>query len=459
MLDRAKQAADLAPRSNRPNTTDAAGLARALQERTQQLEKVTKELAEEAAARRDLERRLQAAHDELETTVEQRTAQLRTANADLVLSEERFRSIVELSADAIIIANASGQISQVNSAACSMFGYSAEELTGRLIEDLLPSDLRAAHVEHRTGFDADPRPRSMGRGLPLRGLRSDGSEFPAEASLTPFQTPDGLMVAESVTDVTQRRQLLQAVEQTVADLRRSNAELEQFAYVASHDLQEPLRMVSNYTQLLARRYRGRLDPDADDFIGFAVEGASRMQQLINDLLEFSRVGSRGRDLVPVAMQSVIEKTLFNLGASIQESGVAIEMGPMPQVEGDENQLIELLQNLLVNAIKFRAQDAPRIQLTAEFKEGFWTFAVKDNGIGIDPAYKDRIFVIFQRLHTRAEYAGTGIGLAVCKRIVERHGGHIWVESTLGEGATFCFTLRAVSAGADEAWAYIDGLAI
>jgi light-regulated signal transduction histidine kinase (bacteriophytochrome) len=156
---------------------------------------------------------------------------------------------------------------------------------------------------------------------------------------------------------------------------------------------------------------------------------------------------------------VIEKTLFNLGASIQESGVAIEMGPMPHVEGDENQLIELLQNLLVNAIKFRAQDAPRIRLTAEVKEGFWTFAVKDNGIGIDPAYKDRIFVIFQRLHTRAEYAGTGIGLAVCKRIVERHGGHIWVESTLGEGATFCFTLRAVNAGADEAWAYIDGLAI
>ena len=239
----------------------------------------------------------------------------------------------------------------------------------------------------------------------------------------------------------QARQIAAAA--AAEELRRSNSELEQFAYVASHDLQEPLRMISSYTQLLARRYQGRLDADADDFIGFAVEGAGRMQQLINDLLEFSRVGRKSQVLNLVSMDSVAATVLLNLRASINESGANVEYGPLPSVTGDEVQLTQLLQNLIGNAIKFRGEDTPDIQVSAEQSEGSWTFSVSDNGIGIDPAYQDRIFVIFQRLHTRDRYEGNGIGLALCRRIVGRHGGIIWVESSAGAGATFSFTLRAV----------------
>jgi PAS domain S-box-containing protein len=432
-------------------------LSQRIRELEMELERRSEELLAARVAHSELERRVQAGRDAVELMVEQRTAALRTANDELSLSEQRFRSIVELSADAIIIAGSDGLIAQVNKATCRMFGYEATDLIGRPIEDLLPQDTRTAHAGHREAFYADPRPRPMGAGLQLRGLRRDGCEFPAEASLTPFVTREGMMVAAAVTDITEKRRLEQAVEQTVSNLKRSNAELEQFAYVASHDLQEPLRMVSNYTQLLARRYKGRLDADANDFIGYAVEGASRMQQLINDLLEFSRVESRGRELAPVAMASVVERTLLNLGQTLSEAGAQVVYDGLPEVLGDENQLVELLQNLIANAIKFHGEDAPRIEVSAELSDGYWTFAVGDNGIGIDPAYKERIFVIFQRLHARSEYPGTGIGLAVCKRIVERHGGRIWVESTAGAGATFLFTLRAVSVDADGSSFYLDGL--
>lgn len=365
------------------------------------------------------------------------------ADEQLRHSEERFRSFVEVCADAIVIADADGCIRLVNAAAARMFGYEGEDVTGRRVEELLPSELRAIHRGHRAAFYAEPRPRSMGVGLALRGLRKDGSEFPAEVSLTPLQTSDGLQVAAAITDITERRRLEQAVEESVAELRRSNAELEQFAYVASHDLQEPLRMVSNYTQLLARRYEGRLDEDADAFIAFAVEGAGRMQQLINDLLEFSRVGTKGKDLRPTEMESALDTALLNLRAAIEESGAEIEHDPLPAVRGDAVQLAQLLQNLIGNAIKFRGDTPPRIRVSARRDGAGWVFAVQDNGIGIDPVYWERIFVIFQRLHTRSEYGGTGIGLALCKRIVERHRGRIWVESAPGEGATFSFTLAAV----------------
>jgi light-regulated signal transduction histidine kinase (bacteriophytochrome) len=235
----------------------------------------------------------------------------------------------------------------------------------------------------------------------------------------------------------------QAIEESLEELQRSNAELEQFAYVASHDLQEPLRMVSNYTQLLARRYQGRLDEDADTFIGFAVEGAARMQQLINDLLEFSRVATKAKEAQPVEMDTALNFALANLTAALDEAGAKVIHGELPAVIGDDSQLSRVFQNLIGNAIKFRGPEAPVIEVTAEQDGDYWRFGVRDNGIGIAPQYSERIFVIFQRLHTRDEYAGTGIGLALCKRIVERHGGRIWVESAAGEGATFYFTLPAV----------------
>jgi light-regulated signal transduction histidine kinase (bacteriophytochrome) len=251
-------------------------------------------------------------------------------------------------------------------------------------------------------------------------------------------------------DITERKRAEQKLKQTMAELTRSNQELEQFAYVASHDLQEPLRMVASYVQLLARRYQGKLDPDADEFIAYAVDGATRMQALINDLLAYSRVGTRGKPFEPTDCETVLDQALANLQVAIEESGAAVTHDPLPTVIADATQLTQLFQNLIGNAVKFRGEQPPRIHISAHRQSAIenresneWTFSVQDNGIGIDPEYHDRIFMIFQRLHTREEYPGTGIGLAVCKKIVERHNGRIWVESQPGKGSTFYFTIPTI----------------
>ena len=229
------------------------------------------------------------------------------------------------------------------------------------------------------------------------------------------------------------------------DLERSNRELEQFAYVASHDLQEPLRLVSSYTQLLAQRYKGKLDSTADEFIGFAVDGASRMQRLIQDLLTYSRVASKNNLTVLTDCNTCLHNALSNLSVSIEENKAQVTFDPLPPVVAAENQIVQLFQNLIGNAIKFRSDESPKIHVSAKAsRDGDqWTFSVRDNGIGIAPEFFDRIFAIFQRLHTRRKYAGTGIGLALCKRIAERHGGRIWVESEPGKGSIFYFTIDAI----------------
>lgn len=224
------------------------------------------------------------------------------------------------------------------------------------------------------------------------------------------------------------------------ELARSNAELEQFAYVASHDLQEPLRMVSSFTQLLARRYKGRLDQDADEFIGFAVDGAARMHKLINDLLDYSRVGNRGKPFEPTDCEALLHRTLSNLHVAIEENEARITHDPLPTVVVDESQIIQLFQNLIGNALKFHGSTPPHIHLAARQNGHEYIFSVADNGIGIDPQYHERVFVIFQRLHGREKYPGTGIGLAICKKIVERHGGRIWLESEPGQGSIFFFSI-------------------
>jgi len=236
------------------------------------------------------------------------------------------------------------------------------------------------------------------------------------------------------------RQSEESLAQQAQELARSNAELQQFAYVASHDLQEPLRMVSSYLQLLARRYRGKLDDDADDFIAYAVDGAERMRSLINDLLAYSRVSTHGRDFELVDCEVVFENAFANLQVAIEESGAVVTHDPLPTVMADDVQLVQLFQNLIGNAIKFRGKEAIRIHISAERGENEWIFSVRDNGIGIDAEYAERIFEIFQRLHSGQEYPGTGIGLAICRKIVERHGGSIWVHSESGNGSTFQFTI-------------------
>ncbi len=230
------------------------------------------------------------------------------------------------------------------------------------------------------------------------------------------------------------------LKKSMLDLERSNKELEQFAYVASHDLQEPLRMISSYTQLLAKRFQGQLDEKADKYIHYAVDGAVRMQTLINDLLSYSRVTTRGEPFKNVDCYSVLGQAHLNLKKVIEENQAIIMNNGLPEVKADANQLVRVFQNLIANAIKFRKEETPVIRISAKQKDEEWIFSVQDNGIGIDQKHKDRIFIIFQRLHTRADYAGTGIGLAVCKRIINRHGGKIWVESEPGKGSTFYFTL-------------------
>jgi light-regulated signal transduction histidine kinase (bacteriophytochrome) len=231
-----------------------------------------------------------------------------------------------------------------------------------------------------------------------------------------------------------------ALHEANASLLHSNRELEQFAYVASHDLQEPLRAVNSYAQLIARKYQGNLDAKADKYIGYIMEGATRMQQLINDLLDFSRVGTRGKELKPTDCEAVLSQVRDNLKVAIAESNAVVTHEPLPTVMGDETQLIQLLQNLISNAIKFRREEPPRVHVSAVQREKEWAFEVRDNGIGMESEYFERIFMIFQRLHSRSEYPGNGIGLANCKKIVDRHGGCIWVESMPGVGTTFHFTI-------------------
>lgn len=251
---------------------------------------------------------------------------------------------------------------------------------------------------------------------------------------------DGLEV-----EVGQRREAEERLRRVVGELRRSNAELEQFAYVASHDLQEPLRAVAGCVQVLKRRYEGKLDARADQFIDHAVDGAQRMQNLINDLLAYSRVGTKGKPFTEVSLEKVVDGALLNLTAVVQESNAHIERVPLPKLYGDAGQLEQVFQNLLSNAIKFRGEAPPEVKVNAvptvdpEHGKG-WTISISDRGPGIEPQYFERIFVMFQRLHTRTEYPGTGIGLAIVKKIIERHGGYIWVESEVGQGTTFSFWL-------------------
>jgi light-regulated signal transduction histidine kinase (bacteriophytochrome) len=254
--------------------------------------------------------------------------------------------------------------------------------------------------------------------------------------------------AQLLREVAERRLAEEALEEKSLSLTRSNADLEQFAYVASHDLQEPLRMVSSYVQLFAKRYQGQVDEQADKYIRYAVDGAMRMQALIDGLLEYSRAGRQAEQPVRVSAESALDRALYNLRKVIEETGAMITRDPLPEILSDEAQLTQVFQNLIGNAIKFRRpEEASRVQVGCARRGPYFVFSVADDGIGIDPRHAERIFAIFQRLHTRGEYPGTGIGLAICKKVVERSGGEIWLESAPGKGSTFHFTLRAAGESA------------
>lgn len=355
--------------------------------------------------------------------------------------EEQFRTLVERVQDcAIFMIDPRGKVLTWNIGAERLIGYEADEIIGQDFLRFYPSDEGAPLNPH------DYLRIAAGSGLfQTEGWRTrkDGSRFLADATITPsFDKAGNLLGFIKITrDITERKKAEQLLAQKVADLKRSNDELEQFAYVASHDLQEPLRMISSYTLLLAKRYKGRLDSDADDFISFAVDGTQRMKALIQALLLYSRTGTASPAASRISSDHALDEALGNLRSAVGGSGATITRDSLPEIAIEHSQLVQVFQNLVGNAIKYRGAAAPSVHISAtrNAKEE-WVFSVKDNGLGIEPQYLEKIFVIFQRLHARDEFEGTGIGLAICKKIVERQGGRIWAESEPGRGSTFYFAL-------------------
>lgn len=346
----------------------------------------------------------------------------------------RAEQFFNLTLDLLCILSLDGRLIELNPAWEQILGYRRESLSGHSLTEIVHPDDLATVTSALKGAR-----RGLASSRFEARCRNQEGNYHWLAWVVVVSPQEGLLYA-AARDVTERRLAEDRLRQQAEELERSNSELEQFAYVASHDLQEPLRIVSSYVQLLARRYKGRLDQDADEFIAYAVEGANRMKSLINDLLAYSRVSTRGKEFVAVPMEEVFERATQNLKLALQDSAATITRDPLPIVLADNLQMTQLLQNLIANAIKFRGPVQPRVHVGVRRQEERWLFFVRDNGIGIDPQYAERIFVIFQRLHNRDEYPGTGIGLAICRKIIERHGGQIWVESQAGQGATFYFTL-------------------
>lgn len=365
------------------------------------------------------------------------------AEAALRKSEARFRTLVDSMDDIVFTLDTERRYLGVYGQWLDKYGLSPNFFLGKTVREVFGQEAAGIHEE---AIERALAGENIGYQWQLKSARGN-RHFHTSLSLIQDSTGSvtGIVgVGRDITDLknleNELRKHRDHLEELVRELSRSNQELEQFAYVASHDLQEPLRMVASYVQLLARRYKGRLDEDADEFIAYAVDGATRMQQLISDLLAFSRVGTRGRPFTETDSVAALAKALANLQLTIEESGAGITYGELPTVMADAPQLVQVFQNLIGNAIKFRGTEPPGIRIMAEESDREWTFSVADNGIGIEPQYAQRIFILFQRLHNRTEYSGTGIGLAICKKIVERHGGRIWVESEQGRGATFYFTI-------------------
>jgi PAS domain S-box-containing protein len=357
-------------------------------------------------------------------------------------SEAKYRGLLEAAPDAMVVVNQAGEIVLLNVQAEKQFGYSRDELVGQKVKNIIPEGFAERLVADALRSAEDALAQHIGTGIELNGRRKDGSEFPIEMMLSPLESAEGILVTAAIRDITTRKKAEAHLLQKVEELNRSNEELGQFAYIASHDLQEPLRMVASYTQLLSRRYKGKLDADADEFIAFAVDGASRMQRLIQDLLIYSRAGTKEMDLLDTSSEEALQMALTNLRGVIEESGAQVTHDPLPSVLADEMQLIQLFQNLVANAIKYQSPGVPRVHISAiKNGEQKWIFSVQDNGLGIDSQYFEKIFGMFQRLHKREKFDGTGIGLAIYKKIVERHGGSISVESQTGHGSTFRFALE------------------
>lgn len=351
---------------------------------------------------------------------------------------QQLAAIVETTHDAIIGTTLDGIITSWNRGAELIYGYTAAEIVGHHMSRLAPHNRRGEFMQF---IDRIKRGETV-RNYETTRLRKDGTRIFVSITSSALRDASESIIGFSTIsrDITEQKQAERKLKMTAHNLKLKNEELKQFAYVASHDLQEPLRMVSGYVQLLKRRYEGKLDSEADEFIRYAVEGSNRMQLLIDDLLAYSRIGTQSGERDSVDSEKVLETVVSDLHFMISEYHADITHDPLPVIKGERSQLSELFLNLISNAIKFHGEAPPHVHVSAVREDTAWAFSVRDNGIGIDPKYFNRIFVIFQRLHTRREYPGTGIGLAICKKIVEHHGGQIRVESKPGEGSVFSFTI-------------------
>ncbi len=353
----------------------------------------------------------------------------------------KLLTFIEAVAEGILLVSQDGKIDMVNRRIEEMFGYPRAELQGQGLDILVPDRYRAAHGAHLVKYFAGPGVRSMGAGRDLIGRRKDGTEFPVEIGLGFFNTEHGTLALGLVTDITERKRIDSEIVRINTELVRSNTELGHFAYVASHDLQEPLRMITGYLQLLERRYKDKLDAEASEFIHYAVDGAVRMKRLIEDLLALSRAGTQETDFRFVELQTLFDAACSNLRVAIQESGAEITRDPLPTIVADPRLLTQIFQNLIGNAIKFRqTEQHPHIHVSSEGTPDGYIISVSDDVIGIEARHMERIFGIFERLHSTDQYEGSGVGLAITRRILERHGGRIWVESKPGEGSAFYFLI-------------------
>ena len=388
---------------------------------------------------------LQVQSDELLAQSEE----LRKVNELLHESEERYRTLAENSPDIIARIDRQKRYIYANPAAEEPYGWSLNEIIGKTHDELI---IDSEEVKLWKRYQEDVLTTGKNKMMEFQHTSPQGKKYYFNTQIVP-EFVDGevtsvLAITRDITDIleaeTRLKETLDSLEEKVKErteeLSRSNEELQQFAYVSSHDLQEPLRMITSYLQLLQRRYQGKLDDKADKYIYYAVDGASRMQVLINDLLEFSRVTTKAKEPKPIDCELLLNQTLSDLELYIKENKATVSHDPLPQLIADNTQLAQVFQNLVANGIKFHGEEIPIINISAKKKASEWVFSVQDNGIGIDPEYSEKIFEVFKRLHKKEEYQGTGIGLAVCKKIVERHGGRIWVESELGKGSTFYFTL-------------------
>lgn len=370
------------------------------------------------------------------------TAAKQKKTEELEESLSLFEATLQSTADGILVLNYQGEVTNYNQKFVDMWEISPEVMTsvkkGAVLEAMLDKITAAEDVFNKIKESYDDIGPDFYSEIELK----NGKIF--ERYLQP-QLMRGEKVGGvwSFRDITKRRKAEQKLKEKSEELERSNADLQQFAYVSSHDLQEPLRMVAGYVKLLARRYKGKLDADADEFISYAIEGAKRMSELINDLLAYSRVNTHKLELKPTDTNDPFNRALFNLQMTIAENEAVITHDPLPEVMGDATQLLQLFQNLIGNAMKFKSQETVRVHVGVKKTKEEWIFSVSDNGIGIKEEYFKRIFMVFQRLHSRSEYPGTGIGLSLCKRIVERHEGQLWIESEHGKGTTFYFSLKPV----------------